>query len=489
MKVLLANLPWQRQGRWGVRAGSRWPHIKDENEGGYLPFPFFLSYAASLLQAHGIETILIDAIAEQIPENDFLNRVTKIDCDYLVCETSVPSFYEDLSILKKISSIEIPIILCGPNFEIYHEEFLKQNPYIDFVLCGEYEYTLLELMESLQGAKGLSGVAGLIYRNNGAIIKNAKREPFDINILPWPHRDSLPMHKYLDAPCGMPTPSVQMLASRGCPFGCNFCLWPQVFYQGNHYRTRHIKDVVDEMEYLVIKKKFKSVYFDDDTFNVGKKRMLEFCNEIIKRNLNNIPWAIMAKADLMDEQILGAMKKAGLYSIKYGVESGSQELLDGCGKSLDLKRAEHIIKHTKLLGIKVHLTFCFGLPGETEQTVAETIDYSLNLKADSIQFSIVTPFPGTKLFKDLDKDGKISTKNWSLYDGQHSCVFYPDNISYIDLEKAKNYAYKRWLDYDEKRKNLCGSAKKFFACWKTNGLYKALGKAAVKTKPKFKKYL
>ncbi len=478
LKVLLANLPWQKQGRWGVRAGSRWPHIKDPTEGNYLPFPFFLAYAASLLRKHDIEADLIDAIAEQIPEDKFIEGLYQKDFDILVTETSVPSFYYDMELLRRISSLGILIVLCGPHPEIYKQKFLKENHFIDFILFAEYEFTLLELIKTIsEGKKDLSSIKGLIWRNDkNDIIKNPKREPFDINLLPWPYRDGLSMDKYWDLPGNIPHPSAQMVASRGCPFSCNFCLWPQVLFNGRSYRTRDIKDCIDEMEFLIRKKKFKSVYFDDDTFNVGKKRMLEFSSEIIKRDLNNVPWAIMAKTDLMDEEVLNMMKKAGLYAIKYGVESGSQELVDRCGKHLDLKKTEQIIKYTKSLGIKVHLTFCFGLLGETKETIKKTVDYALRLDSSSVQFSILTPFPGTALFEDLDRKGRIFTKDWSFYDGHHRCVFQPDNLFPEDLEEAKHYAYRRWAEHRRKKRGFRGDVKNFFDYWQRDGLNKALSK-------------
>ncbi len=443
--VLLANLPWQRQGRCGVRAGSRWPHIKDESEGNYLPFPFFLAYAASLLRKHGIDAFLIDAIAEQMPEDSFIEKVLTVKPDYLVVETSVPSIYDDLAIAKKISELGVSIILCGPNAEIYKTEFLKQHTFIDFVLCGEYEFSLLELILSIQRGIDLSKVNGLLYRSGNAIVQAPMKElPGDINSLPWPCRDSLPMDKYCDLPGGLPSPSAQMLASRGCPFGCSFCLWPQVMYRGSHYRPRDINDVANEMEYLIKKKGFKSIYFDDDTFNIDKKRTLGLCRVIKERGLQNIPWAIMARADLMDQETLIEMKSAGLWAVKYGVESAKQSFLHDCRKSLNLKKASEMIKFTQKLGIKVHLTFCFGFPAETKGSLRETVDYALRLHPYSVQFSILTPFPGTRLFDVLDKRGRILTRDWSKYDGHHSCVFKPDRLSPEELKDAKDRAYMIW---------------------------------------------
>jgi len=284
------------------------------------------------------------------------------------------------------------------------------------------------------------------------------------------------MEKYWDLPGDIPWPSARMVASRGCPVSCSFCLWPQVLFGKGSYRARAVDDVVDEMEYLIREKGFKSVYFDDDTFNIGKKRIIRLCNQISKRGLNKTPWAIMAKVDFMDEELLEIMRDAGLYAVKYGVESASQESLDGCGKCMDLVKAERMIKYTKQLGIKVHLTFTFGLPGETKDTLKDTIDYALKLDPHSVQFSIITPFPGTKLFQELDADNRILTKDWSLYDGHYSCVFEPDNLSANELEEAKSYAYRLWGEFQRKKRGFRGDAARFIDYCKKYGVSKATRK-------------
>ena len=488
LKVLLANMPWRKAGMAGVRAGSRWPHIKDPSEGGYLPFPFFLAYAASLLRSRGIQASVMDAIADDMSEEAFIEKISALDFDFLVTETSIPSFYYDMELLKKISKKDIRLILCGPNSQIYDTSFLKDNPFIDFVMFGEYEFTLLELIESVSRGKDLFGVAGLIYNDNGNIRKNLPRSPFDINLLPWPMREGLPMQKYLDAPGEMMTPCAQIIASRGCPFMCKFCLWPQVVYQGHHYRARTVKDVIDEMEHLVRKEGFKSVYFDDDTFNVGKKRMLSFCDEIIQRGLDKTQWAIMARPDLMDEETLDNMKKAGLWAVKYGMESADQALVDNISKGMDLKKAERMIRYTQRLGIKTHLTFTFGLPGETRQTIDKTIKTAMELNPFSVQFSITTPFPGTQYYDELDKKGLIVSKDMSSYDGHYKSVIKLEGLSPRDLELAKERAIKEWTAHVQKRRGFAGNARKFLSFWMANGITAALGKAfkALK-KPECKK--
>ncbi len=446
-KVVLANLPWQRNGKWGVRAGSRWPHIKNEAEGGYLPFPFYLAYAAALLEKNGFKVKLIDALAEELSDAAFLNSLNKWGPDLLLAETSTGSLNDDLSLLEKVNR-NIPIALCGPDINIRNPLFLKNNNFIKYVLTGEYEFTLLDLVNHLRAGKDSKDVGGLIYKDNLGSINVGSPRPLIKNLdeFPWPLRRQLPLEKYLDAPGEIPFPTAQMWASRGCPFHCIFCLWPQIMYGGNQYRVRNIMDVVDEMQYLVKEMGFKSIYFDDDTFNVGKSRMLDFCQELKKRKLH-IPWAIMARVDLMDEEILTRMKEAGLCAVKYGVESGVQELLDNANKNMDLEKAKQMIRFTKQLGIKTHLTFTFGLPGETKETIQRTVDSVFELDPDSAQFSITTYYPGTEYFEYLDKKGLIATKDWSHYDGNFKSIIKSESLTAEDLENAKREAVEKWLEH------------------------------------------
>ncbi len=444
--VILVNLPWQRNGVWGVRAGSRWPHIKDKAEGGYLPFPFYLAYAAALLQKNGFRVKLIDAIAEEISETDFLSILSNIEADLLLVETSTVSLNDDMALLKKINKKDIHLVLCGPDINIRAPSFLKENGFIDCVLVGEYEFTLFDLAVNLRDGRQLGEISGLIYKDEtGKLNFNAPRPLLDnLDELPWPLREQLPVKKYLDAPCEIPYPTAQMWASRGCPFRCIFCLWPQVMYGNNKYRVRNVIDVVDEMEYLVRDMGFKSIYFDDDTFNVGKSRMLDLCRQIKRRKLK-VPWAIMARADLMDEEILLEMKQAGLFAAKYGVESACQELLDQSNKNMNLNKATQMIKLTKKLGIKTHLTFTFGLPGETKETIQKTLDYVFAIDPDSAQFSITTYYPGTDYFDYLNKNKLIISKDWADYDGNSKSVIQIDGLSAEYLENARKDAVDKWL--------------------------------------------
>ncbi len=444
VEVLLVNLPWKEGGYCGVRAGSRWPHIKGKGEEGYLPFPFFLAHTASVLLREGFNVRIIDALAADIDCSDFSATVNDLDPRLLIAEISTPSLKNDLGILKSIRRKGTLVAVCGLDFNMRSPAFLAEHDFIDFVMFGEYEFTALELFKSIKAGRSPKGISGLIHREEGVIKVNPARYPFeDIDRLPWPLREQLPMHKYMDAPGNIAFPSVQMLASRGCPYKCTFCAWPQLMYNNSPYRFRNVKRIADEMEYLLKERKYKSIYFDDDTFNINKKNIFDLCSEIRARDLR-FEWAIMARADIMEEETLLRMRQAGLAAVKYGVESADQELLNKVRKNMDLKRSERMIRFTKSLGIKTHLTFTFGLPGESRDTIRRTIEYALDLDPDSVQFSIMTPYPGTEYYNELDAKGYITSKDWSEYNGASKSVIRTDNLSPQDLERARLAALREW---------------------------------------------
>ena len=447
MRVFLGNSPWYKEGFYGVRAGSRWPHFQP-NSSKYMPFPFFLAYSAAVLERQeDVEVLLVDGIAERLTDEQFMARMREFCPDVVVLEVSTISIDVDLFCARNVRGVcpDAQIVFCGPHTYMFEPDFLKQHDCVDFVMKGEYEYTLRDLVGALQAGGPLDKVAGLLYRSDKGVLFTGDRPVIkNIDELPWPARHFLPMEVYCDAPGEIPMPSVQMWASRGCPYGCVFCAWPQIMYGNKMYRARDPVAVIDEMEHLVREQGFKSVYFDDDTFNIGKDRILKMCAEINRRGLN-VPWSVMARADTMDRELLTALKGAGLRGLKYGVESASQEIVNRCGKALDLKKVEEMVRLTKKLGIWVHLTFMFGLPGETRQTMDRTIDFALSLDPDSLQFSIATPWPGTEFYKEVERKGFLLSTDFSEYDGCKVAVIRTESLTQEDLEAGLRRARTRYV--------------------------------------------
>ncbi len=454
MRVFLGNAPWSKPGYYGVRAGSRWPHFEEEQLE-YMPFPFFLAYAAAVLEREGFEVLLVDACAEALDRAAFLDRAAAFAPDLLVLEVSTISIDNDLAVARELRE-RLPqarLAFAGLHAFMYEPAWLGEHRDIDLVLIGEYEMTLLELARRLEESASLAGCAGLLWRGDDG-VRDEGRRPLVENLdwFPWPARHFLPLSRYHDEPGSIPRPSVQMWASRGCPYGCVFCAWPQIMYDSRRYRMRSVRDTVDEMEWLVGEWGFRSVYFDDDTFNVNKARTLAFAREVKSRNLG-APWAIMARIDNMDRETLEALQDAGLFALKYGIETADPTLLEQACKGLDLDKARQVLALTHELGIKMHLTFMFGMPGETRDTARRTIDLALEANPESLQFTIATPFPGSRYYNELKQAGRILSDDFEKYDGFRSAVIRTDHLQPHDLEEIVAEANRRWQEHRRRRDN------------------------------------
>jgi radical SAM superfamily enzyme YgiQ (UPF0313 family) len=280
---------------------------------------------------------------------------------------------------------------------MYQEDFLKAHKEVDYILCGEYEMTLLELARAINENKDLSRIPGLIFYNKDKIIKNKPRELIEnLDILPFPDRDSLPIYNYLDLPSVLPQPPAIILSSRGCPFHCSFCLWNWVLYGGPNYRVRDLRKICEEIEILISKYNFKSIYFDDDTFNINESRLIQFAN-LIKDF--EIPWAIMARPDLTSFDTWELLKKSGLKAVKFGIETCNKKFLKIYYKNLNLEKAFSTIKFLKSINVKVHLTFMISFLDNTD-SVKELVNDIKKLAPDSVQFSYLIPFPGTPVYRN-----------------------------------------------------------------------------------------
>ena len=449
MKIMLSNAPWHiidwnnKTGLLGCRAGSRWPHMR-EYRGNmvsrYQPFPFFLATASAMLKQKGYEVVIHDSIALGETYSQFYEYIADVKPDLVFFEVSTPSINNDLEIINKIRRI-IPkawIVVGGLHEPVNSTAFLYNQNNIDFTIYGEYEHPLLMLCEALISGRNLSEVPNLVYREGKEICKTKRKNLLPMEDFPWPDRNSLP-DVYYDGCGGMMGLELQVHASRGCPYRCNFCVLPQIIYFGT-YRMRKPQDVIDEIKYNFEKKPYTHFYFDDDTINVSKSHFMELCKLIKENGLDKYPWSCMARGDLMDDEMLEAMKESGCYSIKYGIESFNQDVLKQSGKELDLAKNIKNIKKTEDLGIRVHLTYCLGMLGDTLETVKDTIRKSLELRADSRQYSIATPFVGSKLWHEYKKRGWLNTEDCRGYDANHEAAVDRENLPADELVRLKREA-------------------------------------------------
>ncbi len=457
MRIVLFNPPWYSEKNsllWGVRAGSRWPHFQRRPAPGqlprYIPFPFFMAISAALLKQAGHEVLLIDGVAEGVLLDELYPRITAFKPDVVFVETSTPSLEWDQGILRELRRL-IPAVITvagGTHAAVLVPQWLAANPVPDYWLAGEYEQPLVELMARLQAGQPLDGLSGLIGRGQegGQPVHTA-----GIDGLPAPLFEQLPMRNYGDPVCGLPAPVAQSWLSRGCPFGCTFCVWPQLIYGNRRYRARSIENALAEVQHLISRYDCESFYFDDDTANFGEDRMVALAEAIKQRSLNQYPWSMMARADCMTPRSLEALAGAGLYSIKYGVESSSASLVDACHKGTRLEAMLKAIDLTRKLGIKMHLTFTFGLPGETEETIRATTDFAIEAAPETAQFSLCTPFPGTVFYEECRQNGWLKTEDWAHFLGSDEAVVSTPLLSSERLMQGYADSVKRWQGFAAER--------------------------------------
>jgi radical SAM superfamily enzyme YgiQ (UPF0313 family) len=436
MRVAVVNPPWEVGNREGIRSGCRFPNLTIRNTNRYVPFPFLVAYTASFLESQGAIVLAIDGCAERCGEDDFLERLHQFAPDLVIAETATTSLAYDLDLLDRLHGVCAfsRIAVYGSHTDARPQDALERDS-VDYVIVGEPELTALELARAVAERKDVSGIQGLAYRDaKGGIQVTAPRPVIpDIDVLPYPERESFPMRSY-HAP-GFPPPVIFVYGGRGCPYQCSFCLWPQTTLKGK-FRPRSGEKIAEEMAWLLEQyPETGSFFFDDDTFNLGRRRMLEFADAMTRLGLN-IPWGCNARGDNWDREVLERLVETGLFTLRIGIESGSQEILDGIRKDLDLEVARRNLELSDSLGIQNHIMFVIGLPGETRQSVNQTIRFIKSVPCHSVQFSVAVPFPGTSYFRELEEKGHLVTRDWSKYSGFDHVVVRTDELSAEEVGQA-----------------------------------------------------
>lgn len=437
-KILLLNPTWRDEDRYGVRAGSRWPHTnklrQDAKIPSYIPFPFFLAQCLAVLRQDGIAGHIIDAIAEGYNSDECLYEAFGYNPNLIVIETSTPSFYIDLDWAKKLKQKlpNVKICFVGPHVAFEGQKILELNSCLDFAVYGEYEIAVLELSRAVKNSSSLQNIKGLIYRQNGEVAQNGRTDVVDFFALPSPDRYATPFYNYNDRPIKeLPYPSMQILLSRGCPYKCTFCLWPQVMFNKN-YQLRDLNKAIEELKIGIENFGIKSFYVDDDTFNINKNHLNSFA-KMLKENSINLPWMAMARADtVVDRETLIALKESGLIAIKFGIESVDETVLDEMKKDLDISKCEQTIGFCKSINLGVHLTFSIGYLSDTPERILKSFKWLIEQNPDSMQLSLVTPFPATKMYEVAKNAGHDMEKDYTKYDGARYTVV-SSSISKDDL--------------------------------------------------------
>lgn len=439
MKVLVTNPPWPGEG-YGARSDVRWPHKRTDK---YLEYPIYLAYMVAVLEEAGVEVGFIDGVMEEMSIADFSRAVSSIRPDLVVIECSTPSIDYDLETARAVKdSVDgTSVALIGSHATFFHEEILSDNPAVDAICRGEAEMTVKELALSLSSGDDLRQVKSLSYREGEEVRVNPVRPLIqDLDSLPFPARHIVRHDGYRAAIYSGDCPTA-MVSSRGCPHHCIYCLWPETLY-GHKFRARSAANVVDEMEHVVRDYGVDEIYFDDDCLTLSKKRVLEMCRLLLKRDVG-VKWIVQSRVDTVDREVLTAMKEAGCHYILFGVESGSPRMLEIMKKRISLDKVRQAFKDCRELGIRTQAFFLFGVPGETQETVEETIEFAKEIDADSTQFAIVVPHPGTELYETCVEHGWLVYDGWEDFAAENSLIE-TDHLTREEVEEARIRAYRRY---------------------------------------------
>ena len=440
MNVLVLNPPTDHEGSivrdmlyncwcWGKRiANAESPPVNS-------------LYVATVLKESGANVDFIDADAIYNTRKEFIDSIKK-GYDFLALSTSSMTFLEDIDTVRIIKEKmpDVKTIIFGSHATFYSEKVLSM-PEVDFIISGEAENPIRDLISNKNPEK----IKSIGFKENGKLRMNRERyDVANLDELPFPDWTMLPKNLVYFHPLVERIPWTTAVSSRGCSGRCNFCISPSFF---GKYRQRSAENVVNEMKHIA-ELGYREVFYRDETFTVSRKRTLEICKEIIASDLD-ISWICNSRVDTIDKERMVAMQKAGCHTIKFGVESGNQKILDNIQKGTTLKQARNAFRIAREIGLKTHAHFMLGCIGETKETLRDTINFAKEIKPTTATFNIFTPFSGTPVYdlvlKELEKKDADGTEiDLSI---EHAQAYYNELFTELtneEISKAIRQAYREF---------------------------------------------
>ena len=375
-----------------------------------------LAYLAAVLEKNEIQVEILDAQVERLSWNEFKKKYVESKPDIVGITSLTEMRFESFKAAKiaKRSLPESIVIMGGPHASLAAHDTLLNVPAVDIIVRGEGEYSLLETCKVLENNGDLESIRGISYRSDGGEIIHNSARPLIKNLdsLPFPAYSLLPIEKYnfkLNVPSLGKVSALNVITSRGCPIGCAFCATSKML--GKKWRARSPLNVLEELEYLIDTYGIKAIWFFDDTFTMNKGRVIEICDGIIDRGLN-IKFTCSIRVDTIDKELLRKMKEAGCYSIFYGVESGSQRILDEIiEKKISIEQIKKVSNWLNELEILNNPSYIISLPDETNVELNKTITLMHELGGKA-SFSFLKIYPGTKI-EEIAREKGILPKDFS----------------------------------------------------------------------------
>ncbi len=407
--------------------------------------PLGLCYIAAVLGQAGHEVSILDMNSRRVSDDELVKQASLVG---IVGITGMITEYIEVVRLASVirgTVRDCKIVLGGPLATTHSKEVLIASG-ADFAVVGEGEQTLSELASALEKGGDIGAIEGILYKDGDkAVICRPRALERHLDNISYPARHLVDMSRYTThhfKSFGIKVPKIKsttMITSRGCPYNCTFC-FKEV--GGHKWRGRSPENIIGEMRQLRDEYGIEGFVFNDDTFVLDRKRVLDFCNLIIENKMG-ISWYCNGRVNLMNEEMLDVMSRSGCVGVAYGIESGNQGILDSIKKGITLEQVKRIVATTKGVGIHVTGYFMLGMLGDTKETMKETLNFAEKLDLDFYGFGITSPIPGTAMYdvareKGLAGDGRL--EDWSF----HAWMNLTEDCTKEELEKFNELAFRKF---------------------------------------------
>lgn len=433
MRVLILYPPISKQERYSSQIG---------NAGGNQ-IPLGIYYLASFLRQNGHDVQVIDGEAQTLDAHACVERILAFKPCIVGISSTTVAFHRAVEIAEILreQQPDIPLVLGGPHVTTNPSGVLASSIF-EYGVVGEGEVSFLELIQALNAQTDLGSVQGIVHKKEGEVCQTPTR-PFiaPLDSLPFPAYDLIPdLSAYNPPPCNYrKIPVANIITSRGCPNRCTFC--DQSIF-GRQLRQRSAENIVSEIELLHTRYGIREIAFVDDTFTIDNERIRQIFSLLNQKGIS-FPWTCMSRINTVDEDILRFMKDAGCWHISFGIESGNREILKRIQKNIELERVVHVVRLCSNIGLKTKGFFIIGHPGETQETIEETIRFALSIPLDDIVVTINTPIPGSVQYTEASQYGSLDETDWRQFN-YHRPVFVPNGLSQQLLTESYRNFYRRF---------------------------------------------
>lgn len=373
-----------------------------------------IGYMAAVLEKNGYDVDVLDASALELTYDEIGDEILKRKPDIVSISALTPTIGVALDSADKIKQVKPDtIVVLGGYHPTFEFQSVLEEPSVDVVVRGEGEYTLLELVQTVEAGGDLRNVNGLAFHDetdNSLVLTPDRSVIQDLDELPFPAFHLFPMEKYRIL--NITTNVATIITTRGCPMQCSFC--SSAALHGHKLRRRSYQNVCDEIELRLKEENIDTIAFMDDTFTLNKRFVRDFCQEIKRRNLKFL-WGCTSRVDTLDEDLLQTMKDAGCITIFIGVESADQQMLEKMNKNITVSKTEKAFRLARKVGIRTIASCVIGMPEDTKNTINKTINFVKGLNPNYALYSLATPYPGTRFYNEVFKKNLIVINDWSKY--------------------------------------------------------------------------